>query len=51
VQTAIAAEVKTLVLFHHHPEHTDDELAKVLDYARREFPATEIAHEGLELPL
>ncbi len=50
VQTAIAARVKTLVLFHHHPEHTDDELEKVLQIARKEFPSTEIAREGLELP-
>jgi phosphoribosyl 1,2-cyclic phosphodiesterase len=51
VQAARAAEVKCLVLFHHHPEHTDDELDKVLEIARAEFPETKIASEGLELPL
>jgi len=51
VQTAIAANVGQLVLFHHHPEHTDEELERVLAIAREEFPATEIAREGLELPL
>ena len=51
VQTALAARVRHLVLFHHHPEHSDEELARVLDVARAEFPTTEIAHEGLELPL
>lgn len=51
VQLAIKARVKTLVLFHHHPEHTDEELTKVLAVAREEFPSTEVAREGLELPL
>jgi phosphoribosyl 1,2-cyclic phosphodiesterase len=50
VKTAIAAGVKTLVLFHHHPDHTDEELERVLKIARKEFPSTEIASEGLELP-
>lgn len=51
VQTAIAAKVETLVLFHHHPEHSDDELDHLLDIARAEFPSTVIAHEELSLPL
>ena len=51
VQTAIKARVKNLVLFHHHPEHTDVELTRILEVARAEFPATHIAREGLELPL
>jgi phosphoribosyl 1,2-cyclic phosphodiesterase len=49
VQLAVAAEVGTLVLFHHHPEHSDDDLRRVLEITRREFSATEIAWEGLEL--
>ena len=51
VQLAVTAKVGTLVLFHHHPEHTDDELKRVLEVARVEFPSTEIAREGLELDL
>jgi len=51
VQIAMAARVKTLVLFHHHPEHSDEELQEVLRVAREEFPSTEVAREGLELPL
>lgn len=51
VQIGRAAGVKTLVLFHHHPEHTDDELEKVLRVAKEELPSTEIAREGMELPL
>lgn len=50
VQAARAAVVKNLVLFHHHPEHSDEELEQVLGIARSEFPATEIAREGMELP-
>jgi phosphoribosyl 1,2-cyclic phosphodiesterase len=51
IQIARAARVKSLVLFHHHPEHSDDELEKVLRVAREELPSTEIAREGMELPL
>ena len=51
VQISLAAKVKTLLLFHHHPDHTDDELRQVLEVARKAFPSTEMAREGLELPL
>jgi phosphoribosyl 1,2-cyclic phosphodiesterase len=51
VQIAMAARVGTLVLFHHHPEHTDDELREVLRVSRAEFPSTQLAREGLELAL
>jgi phosphoribosyl 1,2-cyclic phosphodiesterase len=51
VRIAIAAKVKNLVLFHHHPDHTDDELRQVLEVARKEFPSIELAREGAELPL
>ena len=46
----MAAEVGTLILFHHHPEHTDEELDRVLEVARKEFPSTEVSREGMELP-
>lgn len=51
VQTALAANVGNLVLFHHHPDHSDDELDRVQEVAREEFPNTVISHEGLELSL
>jgi phosphoribosyl 1,2-cyclic phosphodiesterase len=51
VQLAKAAGVKRLILFHHHPDHTDDDLDAVLRVAREELPATEIAREGMEIPL
>ncbi|HKQ60349.1 MAG TPA: MBL fold metallo-hydrolase [Candidatus Polarisedimenticolaceae bacterium] len=49
VQTARAARVKTLILFHHHPDHSDDDLDEVLRFAREDLPSTEIAREGMEL--
>lgn len=51
VQTAIAASVETLVLFHHHPDHGDAELERILEVARGEFPRTELAREGAEIAL
>lgn len=50
VRLALAARVKNLVLFHHHPEHTDEELEKVLALTREELPSSQLAAEGLELP-
>jgi len=49
VNTARQAKVKNLILFHHHPDHSDHELDEILKIARRDFPATEIAQEGMEL--
>lgn len=50
VLTARAARVKSLVLFHHHPDHTDDELDAVERLAREELPNCITAREGMELP-
>lgn len=50
VKTAILAQVRNLILFHHHPDHSDRELDAVLRIARREFPATQVAKEGMEFP-
>jgi phosphoribosyl 1,2-cyclic phosphodiesterase len=51
VQTALAARVKTLILFHHHPDHSDEELERVLSVARKDFPATELSGPDLDLRL
>ena len=51
VRLAIDAQVKRLVLFHHHPDYIDSELEQLVEVARGEFPSTEAAYEGLELPL
>jgi phosphoribosyl 1,2-cyclic phosphodiesterase len=49
VQAARSAEVKTLVLFHHHPEHTDSQLDEMERIARLELPTALVAREGMEL--
>jgi ribonuclease BN (tRNA processing enzyme) len=49
VQAARAAGVGTLVMFHHHPEHTDDQLDEIERIARLELPNACVAREGMEL--
>ena len=51
VKTAQAAGVRNLVLFHHDPDRSDDELETVLRSARAEFPSTTLAREGESIPL
>jgi phosphoribosyl 1,2-cyclic phosphodiesterase len=51
VLTARAAGARHLVLFHHHPEHTDTELEEILVVAQKEFPGTLVAREGMSIPL
>ena len=50
VKTARLAKVRNLILFHHHPDHSDNELDAILRVAREEFPSTHVAQEGMELP-
>jgi len=50
VQAARAAGAKTLILFHHHPEHTDDQLDEIARITRAELPTALVAREGMELP-
>ena len=50
VNVARHAKVKTLILFHHHPEHTDDQLDEMERIAREELPTALVAREGMELP-
>jgi phosphoribosyl 1,2-cyclic phosphodiesterase len=49
VQVARSASVKTLILFHHHPEHTDEQLDEMERIARLELPTATVAREGMEL--
>lgn len=51
VATARDADVGRLVLFHHHPDHSDDDLDEILQIARGEFPETVMAAEGMSVPL
>ncbi len=50
VNAARNATVKTLILFHHHPEHTDTQLDEMERIARLELPTALVAREGMELP-
>lgn len=49
VKAARAAGVETLVLFHHHPEHTDAQLDEIERITRLELPSACVAREGMEL--
>lgn len=50
-EVARAAGVKRLLLFHHDPEHDDRVLEQLEGTAQRAFSATNLAFEGLEVPL
>ena len=49
VRLANAAQVKTLVLFHHDPDHDDAFMDRVAAEAETARPGTIVAHEGLVL--
>ncbi|MEW5736232.1 MAG: MBL fold metallo-hydrolase [Thermodesulfobacteriota bacterium] len=51
IKLAKTARVKALHLFHHHPNHDDDFMEKVLEEARKHFPETYLAREGWEVNL
>jgi phosphoribosyl 1,2-cyclic phosphodiesterase len=51
VRLANAAQVKTLVLFHHDPDHDDIFMDRVAAEAAASRPGTVVAHEGLVLRL
>lgn len=48
---AKAAQVKCLALFHHNPDHCDEEMDNILQQAQAEFAHTILARDGLELSL
>ncbi|MEA5597237.1 MBL fold metallo-hydrolase [Rivularia sp. UHCC 0363] len=49
VKIAKAANVKTLVIFHHDPAHDDDCLDRIGQQAINEFPGAVMAKEGMVL--
>ncbi|MGD9049201.1 MAG: MBL fold metallo-hydrolase [Anaerolineae bacterium] len=51
VQVAQQANVRRLILFHHDPQHTDDELEEIEGQAQRLFPLAFLAREGMEIVL
>jgi phosphoribosyl 1,2-cyclic phosphodiesterase len=50
-EVAKKARVKRLVLFHHEPTHDDRCIDQILRLARRRFPATTVAAEGMVISL
>jgi len=51
VKIAREAKVKKLVLFHHDPDHNDKHIDSILREAKKHFPATVGAREGLTIHL
>ena len=51
VETAQKAGTKRLILFHHEPTHNDAAIRQIEKYARRLFPVTAAAYEGLTIDL
>lgn len=49
VRLCKSARVRTLALFHHAPERTDDELDEIGRAAKAEFPGALVAREGMTL--
>lgn len=47
VALAASANVKQLILFHHDPSRTDDQMDAIVEQARAEFPNTAAAREGM----
>jgi ribonuclease BN (tRNA processing enzyme) len=50
-RVAAEAGVEQLVLFHHDPSHTDDEVFEMLEEARSHFANVTVACEGQTLPV
>jgi ribonuclease Z len=50
-EVAATAGVGELVLFHHDPQRTDDEVADIETRARALFPRTVAAREGASIRL
>jgi len=51
IKVAKAANVKTLVIYHHDPAHNDDYLDRVCEAACSSFPGAIMAKEGLVIPV
>lgn len=51
VKIARTSKVRNLVLFHHDPDSSDQKIDGFLSAARREFPATWAATEGMTISL
>ncbi len=49
IKMAKLAKAKRLYLFHHDPTHSDKDMARILEDARKESKSVMLAYEGLEL--
>lgn len=49
LRVADAANVKTAVIFHHDPDHTDAQMDAIAEAADRQRPGTLVAREGMVL--
>ncbi len=49
IKVAEAAGVKEVVIFHHEPTHSDDDLDKIAEKVKAVFPKAVMAREGLSL--
>lgn len=49
--TAREARVKQLMLFHHDPEHDDDQVTRIVSNARQHFENADGAREGMSITL
>ena len=50
-ELAREARAGRLILFHHHPHHSDEEMDRIVAAARTVFPTTDAAREGMEFDL
>lgn len=50
-EVAIKAGVKKLILFHHDPGHNDEDIRQIEEEAKKIFPETIAAYEGMEISL
>lgn len=51
IDVAKKADVKKLILFHHDPDHTDEQITNIEQASKRLFPDSQAAYEGLEIDL
>jgi phosphoribosyl 1,2-cyclic phosphodiesterase len=51
IKVAKAARVRSLVLFHHDPDHSDDAIRQIESEAKQVFPKTIAAYEGMVIDL
>jgi phosphoribosyl 1,2-cyclic phosphodiesterase len=51
LKLAERAGVRVPVIFHHHPDRTDDQLDRYAEEAERRYPGALFARQGMEIPV